>query len=47
MKHTVRMLILMVGLLFAYAAVAAPAVPAPSDGAPGALCPPGSGGNCR
>ncbi|HEX8814992.1 MAG TPA: hypothetical protein VF753_05785 [Terriglobales bacterium] len=46
MKRTVRMLILMVGLLFAYAAVAAPAVPVTEDGAPSPLCPPGSGGRC-
>jgi len=46
MKRTVRVLILMVGLLLACAAVAAPAVPAGMDGAPTPLCPPGSGGRC-
>jgi len=45
MKRTVRMLILMVGLLLAYTAIAVPAVPA-LDGAPTPICPPGSGGRC-
>jgi len=47
MKYMLRMLILMVGLLFTYSAVAVPAIPASLDGGPSPLCPPGSGGNCN
>jgi len=45
MKRTVRMLILMVGLLLACSAVVVPVAPA-LDGAPAPVCPPGSGGRC-
>jgi hypothetical protein len=38
MKRAVRMLFLMVGMLCAYTALAAPAVPAPEDGAPIPSC---------
>ncbi len=44
MKRTVRMLVLMAGLVGTYVAAAVPQVPAP-DGGPIPLCPPG--GKCQ
>ena len=44
MKRAVRMLFLMVGLICAYQALAAPVVPASEDGAPIPCC---TGKGCR
>jgi hypothetical protein len=44
MKRAVRMLFLMVGLTCAISALAAPAVPAPDEGAPVPVC---MGQGCR
>jgi hypothetical protein len=45
MKRAVRVVILMLGLVGTYVAVAAPRVPAP-DGGPIPMCPPKKGPNC-
>ena len=42
MKRAIRMLFLMVGLVFAYEAIAAPSLPAP-DGGPIPVCNPNTG----
>jgi hypothetical protein len=44
MKRAVRMLFLMVGMICAYTALAAPVVPTPEDGAPIPKC---TGHGCR
>ena len=44
MKRAVRMLFLMVGLVCAISALAAPAVPTPEEGAPVPCC---TGQGCR
>jgi hypothetical protein len=44
MKRAVRMLFLMVGMICAYTALAAPVVPVPEDGAPIPEC---TGRGCK
>jgi hypothetical protein len=46
MKNVLRMLFLLAGLCCTYTALAAPAIPAPEDGAPIPVCNPGSR-NCN
>ena len=46
MKRAARMLILLLGLVGTYVAVAAPRIPA-QDGGPIPVCPPKRGPNCQ